>query len=92
MNSQAGVGTTLTDRPTARPMALAMFLRAEKLRSGGAVAFSCVPRRIHQRRDGNSRDIFVGRWRVAAIAEHPGKDAELRGRPNRHRVVVSEEA
>jgi hypothetical protein len=50
-----------------------------------------VPRGIHQRRDGDSRDIFVGRWGVAAIAEDPGKDAEMRRQTNRHHVVICEE-
>jgi AcrR family transcriptional regulator len=51
-----------------------------------------MPRRIHQSRGGDSGDIFVGRWRVAAIAENPGKDAEVHGRANRRQVVVGEEA
>jgi hypothetical protein len=89
MNNQIGVGTTFTDRPTGSADGLGHALRAQELRSGGTVAFTGVPRRIHQRRDGDSRDIFVGRWRVATIAEDPGKDAEMCGRPGAARQAQS---
>src|SRR5215471_16709381 len=55
------------------------FLRTQEFRSGGAVALSSVSRGIDQGRDSDSRDILVRRWRVAAIAEDPRKDAQMRG-------------
>ena len=92
MNSQVGVGTTLTDRPTARPDGPGHVLCAEEFRSSGTVALPGVPCRIYKGRDRDSRNILVRRWCVAAITVHPGKDAEMRGQPNRHKVGVSEEA
>ena len=71
---------------------LGHVLRAKEFRSSGAVALPGVPRGIHQGRDGDSRDILVGRRRVAAIAEHPRKQAEMRGQAHRHQVGVGEEA
>ena len=85
MNSQVGVGTTLTDR-------LRHVLGAEEFRSSGAVALPGVPRRIHQGRDGDSRDVFVRRWRGTAIVVHPGKNAEMRRQANSRQVGVSKEA
>ena len=40
-----------------------------------AVALPEVSPRIHQGRDGDSRYILIGRWRVAAIAGQCGGDA-----------------
>jgi len=65
---------------------------AEEFWSRGTVIFAGVPCGIHQGRDSHSRNILVRRWCVAAVAVHPGKDAELRRQPNRHEIGVGEEA
>src|SRR5262249_15344515 len=78
--------------PNSAADGLGHVLRAEELWTSWAVAVPAVPRRIHQCRDGDARDILVGRRRVAAIAVHPGKDAEICGQPNRCQVGVSEDA
>jgi len=86
MNSQAGVGTTLTDRPTARPIAFAIS-SAPRSSGPGTVALPGV-------RAGSSKAATatraMSRLKVAryGIAVHQGKMRDVRKLQSSRRILA----
>ena len=92
MNNQVGVGTTLTDRPTARPIALAIpFAPSSSGPVGGQLFPACRAGSIKAATATRAISSLDGR-RVTAIAKYPRKHSEVRSKPRQQQVGVSEEA